>query len=369
MINYISIENFRCFQQSTFKEFSHVNLIGGLNNSGKSALLESILLLLSPRLETITLLNKYRSELVTKKNTFDKTWDYLFFNANKLESIKLSTLSDRYNHEYCLEIKKSENDQLSNVVFYERLKNSTEENLEKAIKDFELFTQKQNIIHSLDLYITDDQFNNSFLGSFSFTDSGRLTMLEAPTYLFNEVAYRPAKQIITPNQLSKLLDISVDQGYLNEIIESIQIIDKSIIDIRVVENKVLLSRDRISYLPISIFGDAITSTLYMILTLFSLDEGGYLLIDEVENGIHHSKHLNFIRHICNLAFKRNIQIFMTTHSAEFIESFNKYSLEKGSEKFRYLELVRTRKNRIISNLIEPEVLEYKINHSKNFRGE
>ncbi|RIW97886.1 AAA family ATPase, partial [Acinetobacter baumannii] len=38
-------------------------------------------------------------------------------------------------------------------------------------------------------------------------------------------------------------------------------------------------------------------------------------------------------------------------------------------KLRYLELVRTRKNRIISNIIEPEVLEYKINHSKNFRGE
>ncbi len=39
------------------------------------------------------------------------------------------------------------------------------------------------------------------MGSFSFTDSGRLTMLETPTYLFNEVAYRPAKQVITPNQL------------------------------------------------------------------------------------------------------------------------------------------------------------------------
>ncbi|HCJ7896716.1 TPA: AAA family ATPase, partial [Acinetobacter baumannii] len=127
-----------------------------------------------------------------------------------------------------------------------------------------------------DLYITDDELNNSFMGSFSFTDSGRLTMLETPTYLFNEVAYRPAKQVITPNQLSKLLDISVDKGHLNEIMETIQIIDDSIIDIRVVENKVLLSRDRVSYLPISLFGDAITSTLYMILTLFSVDEGGYL---------------------------------------------------------------------------------------------
>ncbi|WP_436871954.1 AAA family ATPase [Acinetobacter haemolyticus] len=67
MINYISIENFRCFKQSKFKDFSHINLIGGLNNSGKSALLEAILLLLSPQLETIILLNKYRNEIVTKK--------------------------------------------------------------------------------------------------------------------------------------------------------------------------------------------------------------------------------------------------------------------------------------------------------------
>ena len=369
MISYISIENFRCFNQSTFKNFSQVNLIGGLNNSGKSALLEAILLLLSPQLETITLLNKYRNEIVTKKNTFDKTWDFLFFNGNKQEPIKLTTLSSSYKYEYCLTIQKSENNEFNNVVFYEKLKNSKERSLEKAVEDFELFTQKKNIIHSLDLYITDKKLNNSFIGSFSFTESGRLTMLEAPEYLFKEVAYRPSKQITTPTQLAKLLDISINKGYLNEIMETIKIIDDSILDIRAVENKVLLSRDQISYLPISIFGDAITSTLDMILTLFSLDENGYLLIDEVENGIHHSKHLNFIKHISNLALRKNIQIFMSTHSSEFINSFNKYSLENESDKFSYIELVRTRKNRIVGNLIEPDVLQYKIDHSKSFRGE
>lgn len=369
MINYISIENFRCFKQSKFKKFSHINLIGGLNNSGKSALLEAILLLLSPQLETITLLNKYRNELVTKKNTFDKTWDYLFFNADKEQSIKLTTSNNQANNEYCLEIKKSENDQLNKVAFYERLKNSEGRNLEQAIKDFEIFTQKKNIIHSLDLYITDKDIKNDFIGSFSFTDSGRLTMLEVPDYLLNEVAYRPSKQVITPSQLSKLLDISVDKGFLNPILKTIQIIDDSIIDIRVVENKVLLSRDRVSYLPISIFGDAITSTLHIILTLFGLDNNSYLLIDEVENGIHHSKHLNFIKHISEIALERNIQIFMTTHSSEFIQSFNEYSLNINNNKFAYLELVRTRNDQIVSNLLEPEILQLKVKNSKKFRGE
>ncbi len=369
MINYISIENFRCFKESKFKKFSHINLIGGLNNSGKSALLEAILLLLSPQLQTIILLNKYRNEVVTKKNTFDKTWDYLFFNANKEQSIKLTTSKSKDNNEYCLEIRKSENDQLNNVAFYERLKNSQKADIERAIKDFELFTQKENIIHSLDLYITDQELKNDFLGSFSFTDTGRLTMLEAPEYLLNEVAYRPSKQVIAPNQLSKLLDISVDKGFLNAIIKTIQIIDDSIIDIRVVENKVLLSRDRVSYLPIGIFGDAITSTLHIILTLFSLDNNSYLLIDEVENGIHHSKHLNFIQHISEIALERNIQIFMTTHSSEFIQSFNEYSLNIDSNKFAYHELIKTRNNQIVSNLLEPEILEMKVKNSKKFRGE
>ncbi|WP_436871955.1 AAA family ATPase [Acinetobacter haemolyticus] len=293
----------------------------------------------------------------------------MFFNANKEESIKLTTESSQYNTEYCLEIKKSENDQLNDVAFYERLKKSKAKSLEQAIKDFELFTQKQNIIHSLDLYITDQDTTNDFLGSFSFTDSGRLTMLEFPEYLLNEVAYRPSKQIITPSQLAKLLDISVDKGFLKTIIETIQIIDDSIIDIRVVENKVLLSRDKVSYLPIGIFGDAITSTLHMILTLFSLDDNGYLLIDEVENGIHHSKHLNFIKHISEIAIQRNIQIFMTTHSSEFIQSFNEYSININNKKFSYLELIRTRNNQIVSNLLEPEILQLKLKNSKKFRGE
>ena len=103
--------------------------------------------------------------------------------------------------------------------------------------------------------------------------------------------------------------------------------------------------------------------------MFSLDDNSYLLIDEVENGIHHSKHLDFIKHISKLAFERNIQVFMTTHSLEFITSFNDYSIEMNNGKFSYLELIRTRNDQIVSNLLEPEVLQYKMKNSKDFRGE
>ena len=43
MIEQISIKNFRCYHDTTIKGFKRVNLIGGLNNSGKTVLLEAIL--------------------------------------------------------------------------------------------------------------------------------------------------------------------------------------------------------------------------------------------------------------------------------------------------------------------------------------
>lgn len=369
MINYISIKNFRCFEESTLKGFSSINLIGGLNNSGKSALLESILFLLSPQPETIDLLNKYRNETVSKKKSIDKTWDYLFFNGKKSKPIVLETFNNTFNRGYSLNIEKSENKDFSKVSFYDKLKLSNNKSLEKALSDFEIFTEKENTIHSLDFYLSNEKDDKDFLGSFSFNDSGRLTLLEFPDYILNEVAYRPAKQTLTDQQISKLLDISIERGYFSEIINTIQIIDKSIEDIRIIESRVHLSRNRVEYLPIGLFGDAITSTLYMILTLFGLEEGGYLLVDEVENGIHHSKHSSFIQHITSLALQRNIQIFMTTHSSEFITSFNNYRIENSLKEFSYIELARTRNNQIVSNKLSPEVLSYKIESGKDYRGE
>jgi AAA15 family ATPase/GTPase len=42
MIDAIEINNFRCFHQTKIGGFKSINLIGGKNNSGKTALLEAV---------------------------------------------------------------------------------------------------------------------------------------------------------------------------------------------------------------------------------------------------------------------------------------------------------------------------------------
>ncbi len=61
MIEKISIQNFRCFGNTTIEGFKRINLIGGLNNSGKTALLEAIILNVESsvtKIDSITLKKK-----------------------------------------------------------------------------------------------------------------------------------------------------------------------------------------------------------------------------------------------------------------------------------------------------------------------
>ena len=56
MITEISIDGFRCFNHTHIKGFEQVNLLGGKNNSGKTALLEAIMLACQPNEITLAFL-------------------------------------------------------------------------------------------------------------------------------------------------------------------------------------------------------------------------------------------------------------------------------------------------------------------------
>ena len=81
MIKEIHIQNFRCFEDTWLSGFSNINLIGGLNNSGKTALLEALFLASFPNPQTLDKLNELRKETNKKKR-----WDNLFFNSQKENS-------------------------------------------------------------------------------------------------------------------------------------------------------------------------------------------------------------------------------------------------------------------------------------------
>ena len=72
--------------------------------------------------------------------------------------------------------------------------------------------------------------------------------------------------------------------------------------------------------PLKRYGDGALRLLGIALALGN-SRGGFLLVDEIENGIHYSVQTDMWRMIFELAIQFNVQILATTHSSDCVRSF------------------------------------------------
>ncbi|WP_348944734.1 AAA family ATPase [Chitinibacter sp. FCG-7] len=111
--------------------------------------------------------------------------------------------------------------------------------------------------------------------------------------------------------------------------------------------------------PLNSMGDGIFRILQLFLKLFAA-KGGFLLIDEFENGLHYSVQEEVWRLIFDLADVLDIQVFATTHSWDCIESFAKVAVEKTATEgvlFRVGRSVRTSdQGRVIATVFDEQKL-------------
>jgi hypothetical protein len=97
-------------------------------------------------------------------------------------------------------------------------------------------------------------------------------------------------------------------------------------------------------LPIRSMGDGINRILSIILALVNADNG-FLLIDEFENGLHHSVQEKLWEIIFKLSMDLNVQVFATTHSDDCITGFSNVlssSTNRGKGKLIRLDSINDR---------------------------
>lgn len=73
-------------------------------------------------------------------------------------------------------------------------------------------------------------------------------------------------------------------------------------------------------IPLKGLGDGVTRLFAAALALAN-SRGGFLLLDEAENGIHYSVQLDFWRMVLRAAQKYNVQVLATTHSKDCVKGF------------------------------------------------
>jgi AAA15 family ATPase/GTPase len=367
MIEDIEINNFRCFDRLKVSGCKRINLISGKNNIGKTALLEAIFLSSTPTRDTIFSLSEMRRETGSSREVSqEKIWNKFFFQQdynftcsielnlqNRTKIIKISIdndyqqllVDDYYLHTYLTRTYDNENTEEpsdnNNVNPYFLL-------LEIQIDDREpsqliIFSKSYQRSRLKDIDRIEGIQNSSFIPSFSKSSSVSLTK-------------------------------EFDRARLNEkdeeVLKAFQIIDNSIIAVEsfsVPEPTIYLKRQGEKRLPLALFGDAMNRIADIILKIIN-KEDSVLLIDEIENGIHHSNQIAFWDFLYRLTEQLNVQFFATTHSLEMTEAFIKAGLDR-QDSAAHFELVRHEKtNKIVAINRDLETLEYGISHHKEVRG-
>ncbi len=79
-------------------------------------------------------------------------------------------------------------------------------------------------------------------------------------------------------------------------------------------------RDHVQPVPLKSLGDGIRRLFATSLAL-AVSHDGFLIVDEVENGIHYSVQQNFWSMVLNAAKEYNVQVLATTHSFDCIRAF------------------------------------------------
>ena len=431
MIKQLEIENFRCFGQSTLSGFERVNLIGGQNNSGKTAFLEALYLNCSPRAETVMKLRGISKETIL---TFpERAWSGLFLDHDNRRAIKVryfdqddiypelhllqfSSYSETQNYIRSriekLEKSLKHNNSRRQVLVIRPIKQTlTDEELEslnylelvtkfdiKEINSLQSFERElsnySEVLHSA-LYIAFYQ-NERYIGSSHILISPNIKLVgrkktiernsdsqvnaiisstnkELEDYPLLPSSFISASERASNSYLAEQYDKCYLQGYSDKVKEAFHIIDPSITEIRTLtsgEPMIYLSRKNQRPMSITLFGDAMNRVAHFALELIN-NQAGILLVDEIENGIHHSHQKQLWQWLFALAVELDVQIFATTHSLEMLTAFKEAAMGTQYEsEVAYFEFVRhVKTGEIIGIKHKVDELDYALSHDGEIRGE
>ncbi|WP_271253573.1 AAA family ATPase [Pseudanabaena sp. Chao 1811] len=357
MIRDISIQNFRCFENTSISGFKTVNLITGKNNAGKTALLEALLLGGSPYPETLASLKGYRHESEELDKTLpERAWDYLFYNQDKSKIITIETntknISDQTNSLFIKidDNKLIESNKLIDTNKYIDFPSTKSSNL-----------QIESVINK-----------DTFKGKLIANKEGILGTWFKPLGKDN-IPFIPSSFVFSQQQIADEYDKARLSYREKEVLNGLRIVDSSIdlIEYFGIGSPMLyLTRNNEKRLPLPLFGDAINRITVIILSIVN-NNSNILLIDEIENGIHYTNQANLWRVLFHLAKEFNVRIFATTHSLEMLTAFAKVGLESEfSDLAAHFEMARSVKTgQIIGIKRDMETLEYSLSHDRRVRGE
>lgn len=299
MITNLQFENFRGFSDLKLSGFKRVNLIVGRNNAGKTSLLEGIAIVTDPqRIGEMPFLLR-----ASTGNFGQRYFRWLVRDKEGVSEAKLEASGPNTN---C-----------------------------KAL----LKRQKDN-----EHILGPDGWPQTFGQAFAGGGTGGGIVVFAPPNKTKIWCRVMSVQQRSPDILVKLFAQAVKKKGGEERIEKLmRSVDDRILKIRVEPaedgNHIVVDLGLTEMLPLSQVGQGVYRLLAMFAELIG-EQPELCIIDEIENGIHHSLLEQVWTGLASVAEETSIQIFVTTHSQECIHSAHEAFSKRKDYDFSIIQLFR-----------------------------
>ena len=304
MIQSLEVKNFRCFQDLELHDLKTINVIVGDSASGKTALLEALFICggMTPELFTRTLSWRGSGKLSTiNAANLESLFKEIFFGFNDSEKVHIS-LTDSQSGTRWLDI--SYNVPADSISL--PLTSQSAETFLKRIPNF------SGCVGS---------GKKDYIATFSVNEKGEIECSPPPepypmVFLTSQTSFNPEENA---KRFSELSRTKKEGPILKTIRDLFPQINNLSVEFHSGTNVIFADVDGLpEKLPVGSISGGLTKYLAILLAI-AIQPISAVLIDEIENSFYYSKQPRFMKGILDLCVERETQLFVTTHSMEFLK--------------------------------------------------
>lgn len=345
MIKDFSIKNYKSLKDITFNSLNRINVFIGDNNAGKSNVLEALMLYAS------------NLSLDAIKSVLDKRGDdTTFFTNNSVYPNPLINFSPIV-YNYDIGILQNEG-----ISIGDKNKKVTLKCMQRVV--FQSGSRGVITLRSANnnRIPVGAQLLNSELVLVNERSRGANVIISLQQPIINQSIVAPTPilpyhYVICPERR----DISIDSLWGNitmtplqpYVLKALKIIEPHITNFNITRNannQIIpkITIDNNSPIPLYSMGDGVCHILNIVLALLN-SKDGMLLLDEVDSGLHYTKHQELWRIILELSQKLNVQIFASTHSSECLRAFASICMDSQNQSEGTIYIIRKDESGNITN--------------------
>lgn len=330
----IKVSGYKGIVDLSLFKIPRILLIGGQNNVGKSSLLEAIFLAL----------DRMNPELLSRHFSFrgvaaiqltqDSLWRPAFSNYNLSNPIEIELCDSRSK---CLKLRVAYDPNFTS--FNVQQPNAVPQNAYQSSSSSALPVQALHITATYGNRQVQDSDLIIQAQGFAFQVKSIETTGGPGIYISSTARSSPREDAVRYGQL----DLDKKTG---PILEVVRLVEPRITGLSVVAvgDGAEIHADVEGFprkIPISLMGDGVGRILSITLALF-VCSGGVVLVDEIENGLHHSKLTGFWTAITKASIAASCQLMATTHNYECLSAASKSTAEIDKSCFAYVRLDRAK---------------------------